>query len=165
MEPQEVIDLGRNAIKACLIVGGPILLASLVVGMLVGALQAMTQVPDQSVSFVPKLICLILGIGLALPWLTDRMLDYSREAFTTPISLRNPLPQHRRVNFERTASQENLQTSSPVPVPTPMPVPVPAIRPDEKSPSEGQPEVQPSKPPFQLPGFRFSRLPKENLSS
>lgn len=152
MDPQEVIDLGRDAIRACLVVGGPILLASLVVGMLVGAIQAMTQVPDQSVSFVPKLICLVLALGVALPWLTDRMLDYSRETLATPIHLRHYSPQSQPVKFERTAQQDQ-PTASPR---------QPDSKPEEKK--SGPPEIKPSKPPFQLPNFRYSRLPEENIS-
>lgn len=86
MDPQDAIDLGREAMKACFIVGGPILLASLIIGLIVGVLQAMTQVQDQTVSFVPKLICLMLVIGIGLPWLTDKMLDFSRETLSTPMT-------------------------------------------------------------------------------
>lgn len=152
MDPQEVIDLGRDAIRACLVVGGPILLASLIVGMLVGTVQAMTQVPDQSVSFVPKLICLVLALGVALPWLTDRMLDYSRETLATPINLRHYCPTTQPVKFERTARQDQLK-------------PVPNESGDKPTDKKTKPtEIKPSKPPFQLPNFRYSRLPKENIS-
>jgi flagellar biosynthetic protein FliQ len=152
MDPQEVIDLGRDAIRACLIVGGPILLASLVVGMLVGAIQAMTQVPDQSVSFVPKLICLVLALGVALPWLTDRMLDYSRETLASPLSLRH-YPQTKQIaKLHPTAepSQRRLELSKPS-----------DRQADEQT---DKPEIQPSKPPFQLPNFRFSRVPEQDIS-
>lgn len=144
MEPQEVVDLGREAIKTCLFVGGPILLASLIVGMLVGAMQAMTQVPDQSVSFVPKLICLILVVGVALPWLTDRMLDYSREVFATPISLRPVAAAQSSMQLIRAASDKPLKNEKPASQDT-----------EEK--------IEPSKSPFQLPDYRFSRVPKQNL--
>jgi flagellar biosynthetic protein FliQ len=144
MEPQEVIDLSREAIKTCLFVGGPILLASLIVGMLVGAVQAMTQVPDQSVSFVPKLICLILLVGIALPWLTDRMLDYSREAFSTPISIRSVTTNLSSAPFRRTSN----------------PSPINSEKPKQEVDNE---TPEPSKLPFQLPQYRFSRIPKANL--
>jgi flagellar biosynthetic protein FliQ len=152
MDPQEIIDLGRDAIRACLIVGGPILLASLVVGMLVGAIQAMTQVPDQSVSFVPKLICLVLALGVALPWLTDRMLDYSREILASPLSLRHYSQTKQIANLHppATPNQRRLELSKP------------SERQAEKQ--TDKPEIQPSKPPFQLPNFRFSRVPEQDIS-
>ncbi len=86
MNPQDAIDLGRESVKACLMVGGPVLLASLVIGLLVGIAQAMTQVQDQTVSFVPKLICLLVMLGMCLPWLTDRMVDYTTETLGKPMT-------------------------------------------------------------------------------
>lgn len=87
MNPQDAIDLGREAIRACVMIGGPILVASLVIGLLLGIVQAMTQVQDQTVSFVPKLLVLMLGIGLALPWLSDQMIDFSRDVLGQPLLL------------------------------------------------------------------------------
>lgn len=86
MNPQDAIDFSREAIKTCMLVGGPILAASLLIGLMVGVLQAMTQVQDQTVSFVPKILLLLLMIGLCLPWLTERMVDFSTESFSTPMT-------------------------------------------------------------------------------
>ena len=86
MNPQDAIDFSREALKTCMMVGGPILVASLLIGLLVGVFQAMTQVQDQTVSFVPKIILLILMIGLCLPWLTNQMLDFSKQAFEKPMT-------------------------------------------------------------------------------
>lgn len=86
MNPQDAIDFSREALKTCLMVGGPILVASLLIGLLVGLFQAMTQVQDQTVSFVPKILLLILMIGLCLPWLTNRMLDFAKQSFETPMT-------------------------------------------------------------------------------
>ena len=86
MNPQDAIDFSREAIKTCMLVGGPILAASLLIGLIVGVIQAMTQVQDQTVSFVPKILLLLLMIGLCLPWLTERMIDFSTESFSTPMT-------------------------------------------------------------------------------
>ena len=86
MNPQDSIDFSREAIKTCMMVGGPILLASLLIGLAVGVIQAMTQVQDQTVSFVPKILLLLLMIGVSLPWLTQRMVDFSTESFSTPMT-------------------------------------------------------------------------------
>ncbi len=86
MNPQDAIDFSREAIKTCMMVGGPILAASLLIGLIVGVIQAMTQVQDQTVSFVPKILLLLLMIGICLPWLTERMIDFSTESFSTPMT-------------------------------------------------------------------------------
>jgi flagellar biosynthetic protein FliQ len=86
MNPQDAIDFSREALKTCMMVGGPILAASLLIGLLIGVFQAMTQVQDQTVSFVPKILLLIVLIGLCLPWLTDQMLDFAKHSFETPMT-------------------------------------------------------------------------------
>ncbi len=85
MNPEDAVELGREAIKACMFIGGPIIVLGLIVGLAVGLLQAMTQVQDQTVSFVPKILVMILGIGVGLPWLSDKMVDYTKSALETPM--------------------------------------------------------------------------------
>ena len=84
VNPEDAVDLGREALRACIMVGGPILAAGLLVGLAVGVLQAMTQVQDQSVSFVPKILIMLVAIGFALPWLSEQMLDYTKESLESP---------------------------------------------------------------------------------
>lgn len=79
MDAQQAIDLGREAIWMTLLIGGPILLAGMVVGLIVGLAQALTQIQEQSVAFVPKLVIMILGLSLCLPWLLTRMIEYTQE--------------------------------------------------------------------------------------
>lgn len=83
MEAQEAIDLGREAITTGLWVSAPILIAGLVIGLIVGILQAMTQVQDQTVAFTPKIILMIVVLGLCLPWLAGQMVEYSKTQFST----------------------------------------------------------------------------------
>jgi flagellar biosynthesis protein FliQ len=79
MDPQDAVDIGREAIMVTLIVGSPILLAGLVVGLLIGLLQAVTQIQEQTVAFVPKLLAMILVLTFTLPWLINQMVTYSQE--------------------------------------------------------------------------------------
>jgi flagellar biosynthetic protein FliQ len=79
MDPQEVIDIGREAIWNMLLIGAPVLVAGMVVGLLIGLLQALTQIQEQTVAFVPKLVAMILVLSLALPWLITRMVQYSSD--------------------------------------------------------------------------------------
>jgi flagellar biosynthetic protein FliQ len=79
MDPQQAIDLGREALWMTLLIGAPVLLAGLVVGLLVGLLQALTQIQEQSVAFVPKIVAMLVALSLCLPWLVSQMLQYSIE--------------------------------------------------------------------------------------
>jgi flagellar biosynthesis protein FliQ len=79
MDPQEVIDIGREAIWNMLIISSPILVAGMFVGLLIGLLQALTQIQEQTVAFVPKLVAMVLILSLTLPWLINRMMQYSSE--------------------------------------------------------------------------------------
>lgn len=85
MSPQDTIDLSREAITMAAIIGGPILAAGLLIGLLLGVLQAMTQIQDQTVSAVPKIVGMALVALLALPWMSDRMVDFTRESLSRPL--------------------------------------------------------------------------------
>lgn len=84
MEPQDAVELGKQAIQVCLVVGGPILLVGLLIGLVIGSLQSMTGIHDQTVSFVPKILLTIIAIALALPWLSQRLVDYTRQSLQRP---------------------------------------------------------------------------------
>jgi len=81
MIPQDVIDLVRTAILETLILSAPVLIAAMVVGLAIGLLQALTQVQEQTVSFVPKLVATVAAMTLALPWLLTRFVDYVQELY------------------------------------------------------------------------------------
>ncbi len=87
MTPNEAIDLVRDAILMSLIVAAPLLLVGMVVGLGIGLIQALTQIQDQTVSTVPKLVAMTIAIIICLPWLTDRMMEYSRNLY-------REIPQH-----------------------------------------------------------------------
>lgn len=153
MDPQVAIDLGRDAMKACFLVGGPILLASLVIGLLIGVLQAMTQVQDQAVSFVPKLICMMLVIGLGLPWLSAQMIEFSREMLATPLT---HLTTARRVPpTVKVSTRIQPESADQAVIGKPIVLPHGETRAPEPN--------APVKSPFQLPHFRFSKLPAANV--
>ena len=79
MDPQDAIDLGRNAIWMTVLIGSPALLAALVVGLVVGLLQAVTQIQEQTVSFVPKLVAVVAVLSFTLPWLINQLVQYSHD--------------------------------------------------------------------------------------
>jgi len=83
MSVDAVIDLGREAMLQTVMVAGPLLLVALLVGTVVGFVQAVTQIQDATISLVPKILAVFLTLALCLPWLMDRMLDFSQQMFGT----------------------------------------------------------------------------------
>lgn len=81
MTSTSAVELVREAIVMALILGAPLLLVGMAVGLAIGLLQALTQIQDQTVSTVPKLVAMTLAIIVCLPWLADKMVDYSRNVF------------------------------------------------------------------------------------
>ena len=79
MNTQDAIDLSREALNIALVIGAPVLLAGMAVGLIVGLLQAVTQVQEQTISFVPKLVAMVLVLSLMLPWLVHQMVQYSHD--------------------------------------------------------------------------------------
>jgi flagellar biosynthetic protein FliQ len=79
MDPQAAVDLGRDAIVVMLLISAPALAAGLLVGLLIGLLQALTQIQDQTVSFVPKILAMVAVLGFCLPWMLQRLSDYSQQ--------------------------------------------------------------------------------------
>jgi flagellar biosynthesis protein FliQ len=77
MDAQEAINLGREALWTALIIGSPVLVAGMIVDLVVGLFQTLTQIQEQSVAFVPKIIVMLLVLSAALPWLIAQMLQYT----------------------------------------------------------------------------------------
>ncbi|MBM4001657.1 MAG: flagellar biosynthesis protein FliQ [Planctomycetes bacterium] len=77
MEAASAIELCRQAVFTSLLIGAPLLLVGLLAGLLIGLLQAVTQVQDQTVSFVPKAVAMVVAMALSLPWLLQRMTEYT----------------------------------------------------------------------------------------
>ena len=81
MTPELVITIGRQAVEMTLMMSGPLLLAALVIGLIVSIFQAATQINEQTLSFIPKLIGIFLTLILAGPWMLQMMVDYIRRLF------------------------------------------------------------------------------------
>ncbi len=81
MTPQQVIGIGTNGLETMLILAAPLLLVVLVVGFVISVLQAATQINEQTLSFVPKLIAVAVTVVLAGPWMIARMVSYMQQLF------------------------------------------------------------------------------------
>jgi flagellar biosynthetic protein FliQ len=71
-----VLDAVRHALLVTLLVAGPLLLTELVVGLLVSVVQAVTQIQEQTLTFVPKLFALVAVTIVALPWMLRVLVTY-----------------------------------------------------------------------------------------
>ncbi len=78
----EVVDIMREAILVALKLGGPVLLLSMLAGILVAIFQAVTQIHEQSLAFIVKLIIVVLILVVAGGWMLETLLDFTRYLFT-----------------------------------------------------------------------------------
>lgn len=81
MTPEMVMDLARQAIKVTLLVSLPILGIGLVVGVLVSILQAATQIQEMTLTFVPKILSIFIGLLFLLPWIMHQLTGFAMEIF------------------------------------------------------------------------------------
>ncbi len=76
MNPGLSVDMIRGALQVCLMVSAPLLLTALLVGVGVSIVQAVTQIQEQTLTFVPKLVLLSLVFVITLPWVLRQLVDY-----------------------------------------------------------------------------------------
>lgn len=81
MSAESVISLAGKGVFTILIVAGPLLLLALAVGLIVSIFQATTQIQEQTLAFIPKIIAVLLGIVFFGPWMLSRMLSYTADIF------------------------------------------------------------------------------------
>lgn len=80
MTPEFVVSMGSEAVQLALLLSAPLLGVGLVVGLLIAVLQATTQIQEMTLSFVPKILSVLLALLVAAPWMLHKM-----SAFTTQI--------------------------------------------------------------------------------
>ena len=78
-----VLSLGQNAISLALLLAGPILLISLIIGSLVSLVQAATQINESTLIFIPKLIGIILVLVLLGSWMLQQAMTFTHTLFTS----------------------------------------------------------------------------------
>ena len=82
-----IVDLARNAIMLALLIAAPMLIVALLVGLTVSVLQAVTQIQEQTLAFVSKLVGVSAVFLLALPWILQLLVKYTTELFRSLPSL------------------------------------------------------------------------------
>jgi len=81
MNEELIIHLGQEALKTTAMLAGPLLLATLVIGLAVSIFQALTQINEATLTFIPKMLVVALVVVLAGPWMLDVMSTYTVNLF------------------------------------------------------------------------------------
>jgi flagellar biosynthetic protein FliQ len=81
MTPEMIMTVGQQAIEMTVLLAAPLLLAALAVGLLVSIFQAATQINEMTLSFIPKLLAMLVVLVIAGPWMLTVMVDYTRRLF------------------------------------------------------------------------------------
>ncbi|MCA0988921.1 flagellar biosynthesis protein FliQ [Guptibacillus algicola] len=81
MSPDLVISIAEDAVYTVIIISAPLLLIALGVGLIVSVFQAMTQIQEQTLAFIPKIIAVLLTIVLFGPWMLTMLLDYTTNLY------------------------------------------------------------------------------------
>ena len=81
MDSAMVVDLARQALWMTMLISSPLLGVGLLVGLLVGIFQAATSINEQTLSFIPKVVCMGITMSLAGSWMINTMVDYTKGIF------------------------------------------------------------------------------------
>lgn len=81
MTSEFVLALAERGIYTILLVAGPLLLLALTVGLLVSIFQATTQIQEQTLAFIPKIIAVLIGLVIFGPWMLSRMVEFASDIF------------------------------------------------------------------------------------
>jgi len=76
-----VVSIGREALMLTVMISGPLLLFALVVGLLISIFQAVTQIQEMTLTFVPKILAVALALLMFLPWMINMATDFTRHMF------------------------------------------------------------------------------------
>ncbi|MBN7773757.1 flagellar biosynthesis protein FliQ [Clostridium aminobutyricum] len=82
-----VYDVLREGVIIATKIAGPVLLISMAIGLTISIIQAATQIHEQTITFVPKLLLLALILTMAGPWMLELLVDYTKEIFSAMLEL------------------------------------------------------------------------------
>ncbi len=88
MTVSDAIALFQQAMLLALMLAGPMLLFGLVTGLIVSIFQAVTQVHEMTLTFIPKILAVVLSLFLFLPWMVTKLMDFSVGLFSSLATLR-----------------------------------------------------------------------------
>ncbi|PLX84484.1 MAG: flagellar biosynthetic protein FliQ [Desulfuromonas sp.] len=87
MTPEFVVDIGRKAVEMVLLLAAPMLLSAVVIGLMVSIFQAATQINEQTMTFIPKIVAVLVSLILFAPWMIQKMLAFTHGILENMVSL------------------------------------------------------------------------------
>ena len=87
MNPVEVIEVGREAIIVLLKIGMPVMLIALIVGLAISLVQALTQIQEMTLAFVPKILVIFVALLVLLPFMMTTLTTYTEQLFDRIVAL------------------------------------------------------------------------------
>jgi flagellar biosynthetic protein FliQ len=82
MDVTKAIDVVRSALFLALLISAPMLLIGMAVGIVISLFQAVTQIQEQTLTFVPKIAAMIMAAVVLMPWIGQKLLEYATRMFT-----------------------------------------------------------------------------------
>jgi flagellar biosynthetic protein FliQ len=83
MTPENVMDLAHKTLMVTSLISAPLLLIALITGLVIGMLQAATQINESTLSFIPKLLMLVLTLFIAGPWILRVLIDFTHDLYAS----------------------------------------------------------------------------------
>jgi flagellar biosynthetic protein FliQ len=88
MTPELVVQLARRSFETILLLSAPLLIFSLVVGLIISIFQTVTSINEATLTFVPKIVAVMVAIIIFFPWMMTYMTDFTREIFSLIATMR-----------------------------------------------------------------------------
>ena len=88
MTPEFVVQLARRSFETVLLLSAPLLICSLVVGMIISIFQAVTSINEATMAFAPKIVAVMIAMIIFFPWMMTYMSDFAREIYSFIPSMR-----------------------------------------------------------------------------
>lgn len=81
MAPESVVDISQEAVKIALMLASPMLIGAMLVGIIISIFQAITQINEQTLTFIPKIVAIFVLIVVASPWLIETMSTFTTDLY------------------------------------------------------------------------------------
>jgi len=88
MTPELVVQLARRSFEATILLAAPLLIASLIIGLIISIFQAVTSINEATLAFAPKIVAVMVAMIIFFPWMMSYMSDFTREIYSFIATMR-----------------------------------------------------------------------------
>ncbi|QLH38424.1 MAG: flagellar biosynthesis protein FliQ [Defluviicoccus sp.] len=81
MNELTILELGRDTVWTMLLIAGPLLIIASIVGLTIGVLQALTSIQEMTLTFVPKMVAMLIGMVVLLPFMMSTLIEFTQRVF------------------------------------------------------------------------------------